>query len=319
MPSSPTDALAPTTTPSGEVRADQDIEANWGNFRAHGLAPSTLETPVGRMSFHAAGSGQPMVFVHGIGGGASAWSWAYVAPEFIATHRVVACDLIGWGLSEHPARLILFDAYVNALEGLLAHVGGDAIVVAQSLGAGFALDVAQRRPDLVSRLVLTNPTGLKDFGENAFPAFVRAILSPLARTPGLRVGFYKALFHRRSFIANWYEKQGYFDASAVPAEIIDNALYSASRRNAAFSALPFLTGDIHFDIAPYIRDVKVPTTIIVGGDTSFVGVRNAQRLAGLRPDVPVHLIDRTKGCPELERPAAVIAAIRGSLADASAT
>lgn len=293
--------------------ASREVERNWGNFRSQGFERMMLKTPAGRVSYHAAGSGQPLVFLHGIGGGASSWAWAYVAPAFQQTHRAVAADLVGWGLSEHPARAIGFDDYVAAIEALLDALGGNAIVAAQSLCAGFAMAVAARRPDLVSRLILTNPTGLKDFGSEGFPLFVRLLLSPLAKTPGVRSAFYRSLFHRRAFIANWYEKQGYADGSSVPAEVIDGALYSATRPNAEFSALPFLTGAIHYDIAPYLKAVKVPTDIIIGGDPGFVGVRNATRLAGLRPDIPITVIDHTKGCPELERPQAVIDAIWGSI------
>lgn len=289
------------------------VERNWGNYCSNGFERSILKTPAGRMSYHSSGSGQPIVFLHGLGGGASSWAWAYVAPAFVATHRVVAADLIGWGLSEHPARPILFEDYVSAIVALLEEVGGNAIVAAQSLSAGFAMAVAARRPDLVARLVLTNPTGLKDFGTKSFPLIARMILVPPAKTPGLRMALYRSLFHRRSFIANWYQQQGFFNGELVPAEIIDGAFYSATRPNAAFSALAFITGDIHYDIAPYLQALKVPASIIVGGDNSFVGVRNARRLASLRTDIPVTVIDKSRGCPELEQPNAVIKAIRESL------
>jgi haloalkane dehalogenase len=290
-----------------------EVERAWGNYCRQGFERSILATPAGRISYHAAGRGQPVVFLHGLGGGASSWSWAYVAPAFRMTHRVVSADLIGWGLSEHPARLIGFADYVTAIATLLEELGGNAVVVAQSLSAGFAMAVAAQRPDLVARLVMTNPTGLKDFGGSGFPLIARLILSTLARTPGVRMAFYRSLFHRRSFIANWYEQQGFADETSVPAEIVDGALYSATRPNAAFSALPFLTGDIHYDIVPYLQEVKVPASIIIGGDPGFVGVRNATRLVSLRPDIPITIIEQTKGCPELERPNAVIDAIRASL------
>ena len=57
--------------------------------------------------------------VHGIGGGASSLAWSYVAPFFTATHGVIVPDMIGWELSEHPPRLILFEDYVAGLEALL--------------------------------------------------------------------------------------------------------------------------------------------------------------------------------------------------------
>ncbi|MGG5887037.1 alpha/beta fold hydrolase [Falsiroseomonas sp. HC035] len=166
----------------------------------------------------------------------------------------------------------------------------------------------------MGRLILTNPTGLKDFGENSFPLLARAILKPLTETPGLRLAFYRALFHRRGFIANWYRQQGFADPGAVPEEVIDGALYSATRPNAAYSALPFLTGALHYDIVPLLRRVAVPTRLILGGDPRFVGVANARRLAQLRADIATITIEGAKACPELEQPEAVRQAIEAALA-----
>lgn len=83
-----------------------NIEDNWGGFRKNGFKRFSVSTTIGRLSYHAAGSGQPIVMVHGIGGGASSLSWSHVAPASTETHRVIVPDLIGWGLSDHPARPI---------------------------------------------------------------------------------------------------------------------------------------------------------------------------------------------------------------------
>ncbi len=293
---------------------DPNTKDNWARFADNGFKRAEIPTPIGRLSYNEAGSGQPIVMVHGIGGGASSLSWCYLAPLFMATHRVIVPDMIGWGLSEHPARPILFEDYVTGLETLLEKFGGDAIVVAQSLAAGFALALAERKPLLIKQLILTNPTGLKDFGVNSFPALVRIVFAPLTKTPGLNQWFYKALFHRRSFMANWYQTQGYANPENIPPEIIDGALYSAKQPNAAYSALPFLTGDIHYDIVPYLQRTKVATSIINGGDPGFVGVRNGSLLAKVRPEFNCLVIENTKACPELEKPDMVANAIKNILA-----
>jgi pimeloyl-ACP methyl ester carboxylesterase len=292
---------------------NKNIENNWGQFQRNGFTRHEISTSIGRLSYHEAGKGQPIVMMHGIGGGASSLSWAFVAPSFTATHHVIVPDMIGWGLSEHPARPILFEDYVTGLESLLEKHGGNAIVCAQSLAAGFALALAERKPNLISRLILTNPTGLKDFGVDSFPAFVKIILAPLTKTPILNLAFYKALFHRRSFMENWYKTQGFANPEDVSEEIIDGAFYSATRPNAAYSALPFLTGDVHYDIVPYLERTNTPTSIIIGGDQGFVGVRNGNRLAKVRDDFNLFVVEQTKACPELERPDEVTKVIKNIL------
>lgn len=143
---------------------------------------------------------------------------------------------------------------------------------------------------------------------------MRVAFAPIARTPGLNRAFYRSLFHRRSFIENWYKTQGYADPNAVPEEIIDGALYSATRPNAAYSALPFLTGDVHYDLVPYLQRTKTPTCIITGSDAGFVGVENGKLLTKVRKEVSSVTIENAKSCPELEQPADVIAAICKAIA-----
>lgn len=284
-------------------------------FVERGFAQRTLPTPVGRMSLHEAGTGDPIVFLHGIGGGASSWTWIDVAPELTQTHRVIVPDWIGWGLSEHPARFVLFEDYVAALRALLDDLNTSAVVVAQSLAAGFALALAERQPGCISRIVLQSPTGGKDFGEDVFPPVARAILYPLTASTLTGLPVYRALFHRRGFIESWLRRQGFFNADAVTPEIIDAFLYCACKPNAAWSALPFVNGRLRYDLEPYLARSVLDTTFVCGAEDTTVGVDRMRRLAAVRGDGAVHFIENTKACPELEKPHAVVDILRRVLAD----
>ena len=46
----------------------------------------------------------PLLFLHSMGGGSSAYEWSKVYPAFSTTYQVIAPDLIGWGNSAHPPR-----------------------------------------------------------------------------------------------------------------------------------------------------------------------------------------------------------------------
>lgn len=265
------------------------------------------------MVVYEAGQGAPIVFLHGIGGGASSWGWSFVAPAFVNDYRVIVPDWIGWGSSDHPGRFILFDDYVAQLEALLSGLDAPAIVVAQSLAAGFAMALAERRPDLIARFFFATPSGGKDFGRDAFGPVARTILTPLAGLPGINLAFYRALFHRRAFIADWFRRFGFADPDAVTDEIVASSLWSAMQPNAAYSALPFVTGKLRFDLAPYIKRLKKPAAMLWGADETQVGRDIGERLAALRPDIPLTLIANSKACPELEQPEAVIAVIRAAI------
>jgi pimeloyl-ACP methyl ester carboxylesterase len=139
------------------------------------------------------------------------------------------------------------------------------------------------------------------------------VITPPAKTPGVNLLFYKALFHRSQFIGGWLRQEGFSERDGVTREIVDGFLYSARQRNAAYSALPFATGDLRYDFAPYLGRLTTPATVFWGAEETQVGSGVRDRLAALRPDIPLELIEGAKACPELERPNEVIDIVRRAL------
>ena len=283
------------------------------DYTGHGFVRRRISTPVGEMAYYEAGAGRPLVFLHGIGGGASSWTWSKVAPAFAADYRVIAPDWVGWGESEHPQRLLMFEDYVAQLDALLQHLGRPATVVVQSLATGFAAELARKKPELFDGVVMVTPSGGLDFGEDAFGPLARRTLTPLARARSLNLVLYRLVFHQRGFIRSWFISQGFYEPAAVSREIVDGFLYSARKPGAAYAALPFLTGDLRYDLAPHVRDLRVPAAMIWGSDERQVGIETGERLAALNPRVPLTVIDRARATPELELPAQTIAAIAASI------
>lgn len=289
---------------------ERDIGDPTSDFTAHGFVRRTIATPAGAMVYYDAGQGQPLIFLHGIGGGASSWIWSKIAPAFTASYRVIVPDWVGWGLSEHPQRWLLPEDYVAELDALLRHVDTPALVVAQSLAAGFVADLACIKAELFVRLVLMAPTGGKDFGRELSDSVTGQAFKSLARKEPFNQQFYQALFHRRSFVRSWLVRQGFYDEAAVSDEIVNGFLYSTRQPNAAYSALPFLTGDLLFDFAVKLRDLNIPAAMIWGAQEREVGRKTAERLAAVNPNVPLYFIDRARATPELEHPAQTIALIQ---------
>ncbi len=94
----------------------------------------------------------PVLLLHGLG--EQAHTWDAVAAALSGTHRTIALDLRGHGASGRPGAYsfaLMADDVLAVLDGL-GH--RSAALVGHSLGAMVAVLVAQRRPDLVRRLVL---------------------------------------------------------------------------------------------------------------------------------------------------------------------
>ncbi|MER6347942.1 alpha/beta fold hydrolase [Streptomyces sp. NPDC001595] len=97
------------------------------------------------------------VYVHGLGAASAAYHAHVAARPELAGRRSLFVDLPGHGLSDRPAGFgYRLEDHADALAAALdaAAVAG-AELIAHSMGGAVALVLAHRRPDLVSRLVLT--------------------------------------------------------------------------------------------------------------------------------------------------------------------
>jgi 3-oxoadipate enol-lactonase len=102
------------------------------------------------MHSEVAGDGPPVVFVHAAICDSRMWDPQW--DVFRRDHRVVRCDLAGFGQTPLPVgRYSLPQHLIDLLDELAL---GPAALVGASLGGGVSLQVAVARPDLVSALVL---------------------------------------------------------------------------------------------------------------------------------------------------------------------
>ena len=297
--------LSQRVLPTGPLGAIPDPSTD---FTRHGFIRRTLPTGAGVLTYYEAGQGTPLVFLHGIGGGASAWVWSKVAPAFQHRYRVIVPDLVGWGNSEHPARPLVFEDYVHELEALLIHLGAPATVVTQGQAFGFAAELARTQGFRFLRLLMFTPTGGRDFGIDSFPPAFR-VFEPWLRARPLSHWLYRLVFHRAAFIRDYFTRQGFLDPHAVSRATVQATLYSARQPNAAYAALPFLTGELRFDAIPYLRDLKVPASMVWNEDEPLYGPGWTDRLAGVNPLVPLTLFPAAKSTPQLEWPGQTIALI----------
>jgi 2-hydroxy-6-oxonona-2,4-dienedioate hydrolase/4,5:9,10-diseco-3-hydroxy-5,9,17-trioxoandrosta-1(10),2-diene-4-oate hydrolase len=115
-----------------------------------------------KIHYHEAGTGMPLVFIHGGGPGASGWSNFNRNIDAFAAHwRVIIIDLPGFGESDHMVPEDgIFAGYADNVLGLMDVLGIDkAHVIGNSLGGGTGLMMAMRAPERVGRLVMMGTAG----------------------------------------------------------------------------------------------------------------------------------------------------------------
>ena len=123
-----------------------------------GLRFRTVHTPRGRLSTMEAGTGPPVLAIHGLGG--TKGSFLPTVASLSDRFRVVAVDLPGFGDSDKPIGAsydprFFAEAIIDLLEALeLERVD----LIGNSLGGRVGLEVALRAPERVRRLALLAPS-----------------------------------------------------------------------------------------------------------------------------------------------------------------
>jgi len=116
------------------------------------------------MYYEVHGTGRPLVLLHG-GMSGIGTSFGEVLPLLAKSRQVIAVELQGHGRTADIDRPLRFEHLADDTIALLRHLGVEsADLFGFSVGAGVAVEVALRAPELVGKLVLASvsysPEGL---------------------------------------------------------------------------------------------------------------------------------------------------------------
>jgi pimeloyl-ACP methyl ester carboxylesterase len=199
---------------------DTQTKATW---RAPGLGqPRGLDLRQGTILCHEAGSGPPLVFVHGLLVNANLWR--KVVAKLASDFHCVALDLpLGSHTRAMPAGAdlstpALADLVADAIEALGLD---DVTLVGNDTGGAVCQLVVTRRPERIGRLVLT-PC---DYRDN-FPPRLFRYLALAARVPGALKAIAAPLrirAARRLPIAYGWLAKGELDPAAGDSYVLPSA------------------------------------------------------------------------------------------------
>jgi pimeloyl-ACP methyl ester carboxylesterase len=117
----------------------------------------SVRTKKASISMLSAGSGDPVVCVHGLGGTKA--SFLPTVAALAESHRVIALDLPGFGESDKPIAAA-YDApyFADAVTALMDELGLDSAHIAgNSLGGRVGIELGLRHPERVRKLILLSP------------------------------------------------------------------------------------------------------------------------------------------------------------------
>ena len=252
--------------------------------RASAAQGSTvIETPCGLIEYQEGGSGQPLLAVHGSGGGYDQ-GMAFAAPLTSRGIRVIAMSRFGYLRTPMPADASAetqADAFVCLLDALSIP---KAAVMGGSAGALSALQMAIRHPDRVSALILLVPLAYKPPAEASSAA-------PMA--PWVENLMMKVIGSDFLFWSGLHLARGHLIGTvlATPPELFTTASLSEQARiNAMMEMILPVSAraaGLRYDTAagksmtPARLDlVQAPTLIISARDDRFGTYASAEYMAG---------------------------------------
>lgn len=262
-----------------------------------------------------AGSGDPVVLVHGGGGGCANW-FRIIGPLSRRFH-VLAPDLPGFGEST-PSRAhgALGTQAAEFLAKWLDSVGvRTAAVVGTSFGALAALRLALAEPARVERLALVDAVGLGTSVAVAVRLGALPVVRNLVLRPSRRGG---TLLFDRLLTGGRVQLPG-----ALREPLLDY-LWACDTAGVAMTlrrTLPRFTGLVGQRerlTAEQLAAVRVPTLIVWGRRDRFVPVRHAERAARVIPGAALVVIEDAGHSPNWETPDELLAALQPFLARAPA-
>ena len=269
-----------------------------------------LHTSLGEVVYHESGSGPALVFIHGVGPGASSYEWSKVYPEFTSTHRVIAPDLIGFGESSRPDSNLTAADYARSLaEFIRAKCDEPPAIIASGLGAGFSVLLASQHPELVKRLLLWMPTGLTETGAPR-PSLGTRLASSL---PVLHRFLYRNYESTRMAMRAWLTEFGFADPSRITDEMVDVYTNCAQQYGAEHAVRNLYAGRLNIDLEARLRTLSQPVTLLWTDSSPTSPPEMGMRLQALVPGAELFSLTKLSQLGAVEGAAEMTAVLREEL------
>jgi pimeloyl-ACP methyl ester carboxylesterase len=245
----------------------------------------------------AAGTGRPVLLVHGLGH--DAWDWMPLverAPDGLALRWL---DLPGFGLSDKPAQGWGLTPLVNAVLAAARACGQPPLVVGSSLGGHVAMLAALRDQRAFAGLLLVAPGGLEHVS-SATQAVARgyySVPSLLARADVDVVANSRRIFFRQSAAS---------DALATRKLCVHR---SAARATFARPFAGVVDDVFRHPVAERMLALQVPTRLLFGAHDVVVDPAMGRRAADAY-GLPLEILDDTGHLPMVEAPDRFVSALR---------
>jgi pimeloyl-ACP methyl ester carboxylesterase len=206
--------------------------------------------------YEATGQGTPFLFLSETACDGAVWSM-YQVTEFSRDHRVVIIDYRGTGLSGKPSAKYSTEMFANDAAAVLDHLGLEgAVVCGHSMGGRVAQLLALNHPRKVSKLILAS-SGAAHPEERGIPLRIAKEMAEWG---------YEKYVRDHTIIVGWTEVYARNHMNLIEKYL---QVRMANLCPVEFYFRHVLARQEH-DTSGRLKDINVPTLILVGDDDHFV-------------------------------------------------
>lgn len=240
------------------------------------------------------------LLVHGYASSLHTWDATFDA--LAKDGRVIAVDLLGFGLSDKVAADYSHHAHAGRLARLLDARGIKTVdVVAHSWGGSVALALALEHESRVRKVGLISAWVYED----QIPLFFR-----MSRMPMVGETLF-ALYYKEQPEARL--ESAFYDATTVPETLIDVVVRRMDEPGVVAAAHATARGQVFYTEERDYKNMAKPTLLIWGEDDRTSGVEVGERLEAELPHADLHVMHHAAHFAHIERSHSVNRLLRAFL------
>ncbi len=246
------------------------------------------------LHYEQAGSGAPLLLIHGLGSGSA--DWQAQIEHFSRHYTVIAPDLRGHGRSGRPAPPYAMSDFADDLTALMDALSiADAHVVGISLGGGIAFQLAVQAPARLRSLTVVNS------GPELIP---RTLLARFAIWQRLVIVKLLGLQRMGKVVAG----RMFPDQPELARVFLER--FAGNHQPSYLASLRAFIG---WSVKARLAEIRCPT-LIVAADQDYTPVSLKEDYVKLLPNARLVVIPDSRHALPMEKPAAFNACVDAFLA-----
>ena len=258
--------------------------------------------------------GRPLVLIHGVSSGASAYEMRPLFEHYRSERPVYALELPGFGFSDRPDRVYTPQYFAETILDFLETQVAEAVdLIALSLSCEFAARAAVSWPDAFHSLAFISPSGLgEDAGGAALQLIKPGKVSENAYAILSNRIWSQALFDLMSVRVSLAHLYRLYFIDPVPEDLVDYAIATAHQPGAKNVPLASMSGRLStVDVrSRFYERIQAPTQVLFDRDP-FANFDMLPYMLGSNPSWQEVRIKPSQGMPQFEKPAETVSALDG--------